>query len=53
MVPVPVAERSATVGASIEQKSCDAVPVGADGSAIVTVTSSRVADSHEPTVCDA
>ena len=50
MVPVPVATRSATVGASIEQKSCDAAPVGADGSAIVTVTSSRVADSHPATV---
>ena len=31
MVPVPVATRSATVGASIEQKSCAAAPVGSDG----------------------
>ena len=31
IVPVPAATRSATVGASIEQKFCDAEPVGAEG----------------------
>ena len=37
-IAVPTAVRFATVGLSIAQKDCVALPVGADGLLIVTVT---------------
>ena len=47
---VPVAVRLATVGLSIVQKLCVALPVGAAGLFTVTATANRRADSHVPTV---
>ena len=50
-IVVPVAVRLATV--PLLQKDCVALPVGAAGTLIVTVTARRVADSQPLTVCDA
>ncbi len=52
-IAVPVATKSATVGLLIEQKDCDALPVGAAGLATVTATDNLVALSHPATVCEA
>ena len=48
---VPVAVKVATV--PLLQKLCAALPEGAVGALIVTVTAKRVADSHPFTVCEA
>ena len=50
-IEVPVAVRLATV--PLLQKLWEALPVGAAGTLIVTVTAKRVADSHPLTVCEA
>ena len=50
-IVVPVAVKFATV--PLLQKVCAALPVGAAGTLIVTVTAKRVADSHPLTVCEA
>jgi hypothetical protein len=50
-IEVPVAVRLATV--PLLQKVCAALPEGAVGALIVTVTAKRVADSHPFTVCEA
>jgi hypothetical protein len=52
-IEVPVAAKFATVGLVILQNDCAALPVGAPGLPMVTVTSNRVALSHPKTVCDA
>ncbi len=50
-IVVPVAVRLATV--PLLQKDCVALPVGAAGTLIVTVTARRVADSQPLTICEA
>ena len=50
-IEVPVAVRLATV--PLLQKVCVALPVGAAGTLIVTVTARRVGDSQPLTVCEA
>jgi hypothetical protein len=50
-IVVPVAVKFATV--PLLQKLWEALPVGAAGTLIVTVTAKRVADSHPFTVCEA
>ena len=49
-ITVPVADKFAIVGLLIVQKLCAAVPVGAAGLLIVTVTAKRVALSQIPIV---
>jgi hypothetical protein len=50
-IALPVAVRLATV--PLLQKLCEALPVGAAGTLIVTVTAKRVADSQPLIVCEA
>jgi hypothetical protein len=50
-IEVPAAVRLATV--PLLQKVCVALPVGAAGTLIVTVTARRVGDSQPLTVCEA